>query len=420
MKKYRMIRTVLACFLLLGLHGFGLCQNAEKSTIEIPRLDFENADIRHVMKTLGEIGDRNIILDKEITGDITVFLRDVTWEAALIAVLNMNNLIGYEENGFIKILTRENYNLQMSVLQDQEKKEIIEEKLAEPKKVEIIKIHNADAANIKLTLDQLLGDEDKPSVDTRTNSLVFTATDSSLFIIKDIVNKLDKETKQVSIEVRMIKVDTGSLTEIGVNWSAVKNDNKAELSTLSEAGKLFVGKYTGTVSDAAFNATIASLIDKDKAEVISRPHITTQDNEPAIISSGQQIPFLSYDESRNVIREMIDATTVLDVTPHILSDERILLDINVKRSSGQPTGLGVTVTVESADLKMITTNGETAVIGGMRRTQDIKQDKGIPILQNIPLLGQLFKYSRIENKKTDLIIFITPNIIQPVKASLSE
>ena len=218
----------------------------------------------------------------------------------------------------------------------------------------------------------------------------------------------------------MITVDTGSLSEIGVNWSAVKNNNSAELNTLSEAGKLFVGRYLGTVSDAAFNATIASLIDMNKAEVVSRPHITTQDNEPALISSGQQIPFLSYDESRNIIREMIDATTELNVTPHILSDDRILMDIFVKRSSGEPTGLGVTVNEERADLKMITTNGETAVIGGLRHTQDIKHNMGIPILQNIPLLGQLFKYSRIENKKTDLIIFITPNIIQPVKASLSE
>ena len=420
MKKHTILIVLLACFLPLLLHGSGMCQSSEKTTIEISRLDFENADIRQVIKTLGEIGNRNIILDREIEGNVTIYLRDVTWETALLAVLNMSNLIGYEENGFIKVLKREAYTAQINALREQEKQRFMQEKLLQPKQVKVIPIHHSNAASVKTTIDLLLGENDKPSVDIRTNSLVFIASDSSLAVIEDIVKELDKETKQISIEVKMVSVNSGSLTELGVNWSALGNKGSVEQTTVSEAGKLFLGKFTGTISETALEIALASLIDKNKAEVISRPHVTTQDNEKATIKSGQQIPFLTYDEARNVVTQMIDASTELQVTPHILTDERILLDVIAARRSGEAVGMGVTVNEEMADVRMITSNGETAVIGGLRHVQDSKVDKGIPVLQDIPLIGQLFKYTRIENKKTDLIIFITPHIIERIDTNLTE
>ena len=103
MKKHTVFIPVLLGVLLLIPCNSGECQTSEGLSVEISRLDFENADIRQVIKTLSEIGDRNIILDKTIEGECTIFLRDVTWESALIAVMNMNNLVGYEDNGFIKV-----------------------------------------------------------------------------------------------------------------------------------------------------------------------------------------------------------------------------------------------------------------------------------------------------------------------------
>jgi len=420
MKKHMVFSALLVCICIVFSHGTGICQTDKGMTVEISRLDFENADIRQIIKTLAEIGDRNIILDQDITGECTIFLKDITWESALLAVLNMKNLVGYEENGYIKVLAREKYDAQINVLKEKQKKLFLEEKMAVPKQVRVIKIHHANAANVKTTIDPLLGAEDKPSVDIRTNSLVFTVSDSSLAVIEDIVKELDTETKQISIEVRMVTVDSGYLSELGINWSAVKGNNSGSQSTITEAGKLIVGKYAGTISNVAIDATIASLIDKNRAEVISRPHITTQDNERATIRSGQQIPKLTYDEARNIITEMIDASTELQVTPHILTDDRILLDVVAARRTGDVVGMGVTINEEKAEVKMITSNGETAVIGGLRQMSDSKTEAGIPILQNIPLIGQMFKYTKIDNKKTDLIIFITPNIVERVKTETSE
>ncbi len=397
----------------------GLCNVDEDSSITISRLDFENADIGHIMKILSDIGNRNIIVDKDIEGQCSIYLRDVSWEEALVAVLKMNNLVAYEDMGLIKVLTEEKYFSQIVILKEAKKLEKNEKKLIEEVKVHVVKIHNARAEEVKATLDPLLGEFDKPSVAIRTNSLVFTVTDSSLVVINDIIKELDTETRQVSIEVKMVTVDAGYVSEIGVNWSAVKDGNRGAQTTIGEENKLLLLTYAGKISNYDINGTVAGLIDKNKAEIVSRPHITTQDNVSATISSGQQVPYLTYDDARNTVIELVDASTQLIVTPHILSEERILLEVDASRKSADGFGQSLKINEELAQVSMITSNGETAVIGGMRLMQESKFDSGIPILQNIPLLGQLFKYTKRENKKTDLIIFITPRIITEIESQVS-
>jgi len=411
----------LLCGLLVLVVGmWAFAQIGGDTPIHISRLDFENADIRQIMKTLSEIGDRNIIMDKQIEGTCTIYLSDVSWKEALIAVLKMNDLVGYEERGLIKVMARTDYEAQRKALLDAQKQTKLEMRLEESVSVYVMPIHNARAEDIKATIDPLLGENDQPSVDLRTNSLVFTVTDSSLAVIRDIIKELDTETPQVAIEVKMVTVDAGSVSEIGINWSAIKDGNMGAQTTIGEEGKLLLGTYAGTVSGAALQASLATLIDQNRAEIVSRPHVTTQDNETAIISSGQQVPVITYDESRNTVIELVDATTQLTVTPHVLSDKRVLMEINASRKSAEGVGVGLKINQELADVKMIVTNGETAVIGGMRQMQESKHESGIPILQDIPLIGQIFKYTKRENRKTDLIIFITPHIIERVESQISE
>lgn len=402
---------------IISARDSGLCDTKGGAPpLKIAKLDFEKADIRQIMKTLSEIGNRNIIMDKEITGECTIYLQDVTWQEALVAVMKMNALVAYEDRGFIKVIKKSDFDTQQNTLREQQR--VL--KHDEPVKVQIIKIKNSNASGIKATIDPLLGKGDQPSVDIRTNSLVFTVSDSSFKVIQDIVKQLDTETKQVSIEVKMVTVDSNSLSELGVNWSAIRNSNSATQSTISSEGKLLALKWSGIVSQAALTANLATLIDKNKAEVVSRPHITTQDNEPATISSGNQVPFIIYDEARNSVVTLFDATTSLLVTPHILTDDRILLDVDARRRSAAGVGVGLTINDEHAMVKMITSNGETAVIGGMRQMQETKVETGIPILQDIPLIGQVFKYTKRESKKTDLIIFITPRIVGTVSSQASQ
>ena len=425
---------LLAAGIIYGIN-VGLCEASDNtSDIRIKKLEFENAPIRTIMKTLSEIGNQNIVLDQKITESSTIYLSNLSWKEAFLAVLKMNNLIAYEDAGFIKVIKLEDFTAQLKAMEEK----VRFEKLIKPITVQVIKIHNARAEDIKKTLDPLLGKENASpnsstsnnsssnsssvvSVDLRTNSLVFTVSDSTFAVLSKIVKDLDTETRQVSIEVKMVTLDSNSLSEIGINWSAVNNaDRSITQNAIVEEGKFMVGKWAGSTGATDFFATVATLIDKNKAEVVSRPLVVTQDNEPAMISSGQEIPVVTYDEARNTVIELIQASTELNVTPHILSDNRILLDVDATRKTADGVGVGLKINEESAVVKMITSNGETAVIGGMRQAQESKFESGIPILQDIPLIGQIFKYTKREIRKTDLIIFITPRIVENVEAKLND
>ncbi len=421
MKKNK--RIILLIFMVLMnavfISGSGFTGTTDAPSILISKLDFEEAGIRQIMKTLSEIGDQNIIVDRNITETCTIYLNDVTWKEAFLAIMKMNDLIAYRDGGFIKVIKAEDFEAQINALKEIERLA----KMVKPASVRVVKIHNARAEDIKTTLDPLLSAEDQPSVDSRTNSLVFTVSDSSLAIINQIIEELDTETRQVSIEVKMVTVDSNSMSELGINWATLKDGNTATSitqTTIGDEGKLLVGKYSGTAGSMNVLATLASLINKNKAEIISRPLVVTQDNEPASISAGQEIPLVTYDEARNTVITMFPATTELIVTPYILSEDRILLDIDVSRKTAEGVGVGLKINEESAQVKMITSNGETAVIGGMRQIQESKTDSGIPLLQDIPLIGQVFKYTKREMKKTDLVIFITPHIIETVNTKLTQ
>ena len=365
-----------------------------------------------VMKTLSEIGDRNIILDSRIEAQVTIFLKDVTWKVALLAVLKMNDLVAYESNGFIKVMNRTDFDSQQQQLLLDYNNRRMAERLDEPVRVHVMKIHNARAEDVKNTLDPLLGEQDQPSVDMRTNSLVFTVNDSSLAVIQDIVTELDTETRQVSIEVKMVTVDATATSEMGINWSALKNSDSIVQNTVGEEAKTLIATFSGTVSTMTLQGTLAALIEKNDAEIVSRPHVVTQDNEAAVISSGQQIPIVTYDEARNTVIEMVEALTELTVTPHILSENRILMEVLASRRSAEGVGVGLKINEELADVSMTTSDGQTAVIGGMRQKQQSVRDSGLPILQDIPLIGQLFKYTKRDTTEKDLLIFITPHIVR--------
>lgn len=403
------LAAVLLVFMAMVPAGWGAV--TEGPDVYISHLDFENAEIRQVMKTLSEIGQQNIIVDRNITETCTIYLQDVSWREAFLAVVKMNDLIAYYDGGLIKVIKRADYETQIKEIETRE----TFERGTKPKVVSVIKIHNARALDIKTTLDPLLSPEDQPSVDERTNSLVFTVSDSSLAIVTQIIADLDRETRQVAIEAKMVTVDSNSLTELGINWSAVQNSNFLEQQAVGTEGALLLGQLTGQAGGTDLTAMLASLINTNQAEIVSRPHVTTLDNEPAIISSGQEVPVITYDEARNTVIELIQASTQLTVTPHILSDNRVLLDVNATRRSAEGVGVGLKINEEQAQVQMITSNGETAVIGGLRQQQDTELENGIPILQDIPLIGQLFKYTKRERRDTDLVIFITPRIVETIR-----
>lgn len=413
--KMKFTGVVLTAIVLFSFIISDTVHTSDEEEIYISQLNFENAEIASVFSALADIGDRNIIIDSDVAGKVTITLKNLTWREAFLAVLSASDLTAYEEMGFIKVMTQAKFNTKLQQIREQEEALV----RFKPKNHIVIPIHNATAQEIKNSIDPLIINEaDRPTVDVRTNSLIFTASDSLINLVKPIIAKLDVEVRQVAIEVRMLRVDSSSLWELGVNWRASKEGGSVRQRTFKADQveldkKLLLLDITESLrSGVSIDAKIQSMVEENKAEIVAVPHITTLDNTPATISSGKRIPIITFDEARNTIVNLEEALTSLTVTPHVLSEERIQLDIMAQRTSAEGTGLGTVFTTELAENTVVVSNGETAVIGGMRTRTQTKQFTGIPILQSIPLIGMFFRYTKSETREMDLIIFLTPNIVE--------
>jgi type IV pilus assembly protein PilQ len=168
-------------------------------------------------------------------------------------------------------------------------------------------------------------------------------------------------------------------------------------------------------TDADFSATIEMLERQDKAEIISNPRITTADNKEARIIVGKKIPLVVADESGNAITQLTTIGIKLTVIPHINQDDRITLDLTPEVSdlSAQATVQGgIVIVTAEASTRVIVANGQTAVIGGLIRTNESTVNTGVPVLMDIPVIGNLFRNSNKVKEERELLIFVTPKIIR--------
>jgi type II secretory pathway component GspD/PulD (secretin) len=163
--------------------------------------------------------------------------------------------------------------------------------------------------------------------------------------------------------------------------------------------------------DFDIEGTISALVSSNRGKIIAHPEITTVDNREAFIQMGQRIPIKQFDEAGNVAIQFEEVGTILRVTPHITSENRILLKLKPERSSYTFDANGVIINTNNAETNVVVDNGQTAVIGGLTTQVEQKTRTGLPILKDIPLLGYLFRYTRTEVSDRDLVIFVTPTIV---------
>lgn len=386
-------------------------------------LDVQNAAIASVLRLFSEFSGDNIIAGPEVTGDVTAKLEQVPWLVAFDTVLRANGF-GWErpENlGIIRVTTQE--RLQNERLNEQ----VVERKREEflPLETDVIHVSYAKAEEMKTPLQILLSSRGKIETDERTNALIITDIYPRILRVREMSKVLDFRTPQVEINAKLVDVDARDSRDLGIVWSAVGfNQGDAAANYMTEAG-LPAGTAVGTIdatltgTDADLAAKLEALEREDKAEIISNPRITTADNKEARIVVGKKIPLVVSDESGNAITQLTTIGIKLAVTPHINEDDRITLDLNPEVSdlSSQATVQGglVIVTAEAAT-RVIVQNGQTAVIGGLIRTNNSTVEQGVPFLMDIPLLGHLFKSSNMVKEHRDLLIFVTPRIIRPDEA----
>ena len=424
-------------------------------------LNFQDVPVRTVLQLIADFNNFNLVTTDTVKGNITIRLDSVPWEQALDTILQVKGLDKRLDGNILLIAqAKELADLEQQKLEGKKKVE----ELA-PLVNEYIQINYAKAADIAALLG--VGSSGKPeggsnnsiisprgsvSVDVRTNTLIVKDTDESIQKILDLVKKLDIPVKQVSIEARIVTVDEEVTDELGVNWSFSKSQNNTPQNKFMTAGSNILDPYGSDgesswdakgegghghfMSQTAFNTTsqglgisigkiwdnvlvdmyLSALESETKAEVIASPRVTTANQKEALIEQGTKFPTEVSTSSGATSVEWETATLSLKVTPQITPDNRIILDLTVTQDTlgetvSTGTGRAQSINTQSVTTQVLVENGETIVLGGIYQQTINKSVSKVPLLGDIPFLGALFRYTKDQNIKRELLIFVTPKIV---------
>jgi type IV pilus secretin PilQ/predicted competence protein len=390
----------------------------EKGEKIINAINFQNASMHSVLSFLADYSGVNIVAAPSVNVAVTMTLQDVTWRQALNILLQTYNLTGVEEEGYIRVLPTQDFVNEQALLE----KHKSDQAALVSMETDVIPVKYGTAKDMLKPLKGVLSQRGSADTDDRTNSLVIRDIPENIEKVKELVQTLDKETDQIKIAAKLLEIESGSVTEMGLDWSMISRKSAQLLNGDKTEGSY--AQKTDNVTDPAAQFTfatvqgdydiegvISALMTSNKGKIIAHPEITTVDNKEAYIQMGQRIPIKQFDEAGNVVIEFEEVGTILRVVPHITAENRILLKLKPERSSYTYDANGVIINTNNAETNVVVENGQTAVIGGLTTQVENKSHSGIPILKDIPLLGYLFRYTRSEVTNRDLVIFVTPTIV---------
>ncbi|MCW8883856.1 MAG: type IV pilus secretin PilQ [Motiliproteus sp.] len=401
-------------------------------------LNFQDIDIRSVLQIIADVTDMNLVVSDTVGGNITLRLKNVPWDQALELVLKTKSLDKRIIGNVMmvapaaEIAERERFELETN-------KQVAE--LA-PLSTIFLQVNYAKASDLVALLSTeqgLLSERGSIKSDPRTNLLLIQDTDKNISKVRRALKKLDIPVRQVMIEARIVTVTTDASKELGVKWGAsyVNDSNRnviigANASDVSGAGgptqtlptNLNVDLGATSIGASALaigigtNSSllqfeISALESDGQAETVSQPKIITANGKSAKILSGDEIPFQTVEDSEVNI-EFKEVVLSLDVTPQITPDNRIILDLKVNQDSvGEELPNGeVGIVTNEVETQVLVKNGETVVLGGVFKNESSQSIAKVPFFGDLPLVGNLFKRRENSNSKTELLVFITPKIVE--------
>ncbi len=403
-------------------------------------MDFVDADIRNVLRLIGEVSGLNIVAGDDVQGKVTVRLVDVPWDQALDVILKTRGLDKVREGNVIRVAPAERLAQEAARRREREKAS----KEEEPLVTDILPVNYASAEELADKVKTVLSDRGSVSVDTRTNALLVKDVAGKVQEARRLVARLDTQTPQVLIEARIVEVSSTYARDLGIQWggrftASTATGNATDWAfphSISLAGDTGVGNFAvnfpsaggaggpggalaltlGHVNDIlTLDLRLSAIETSGHGRVISSPRVTTLDNKTAEISQGIEIPFTTATEEK-IETQSIEYKLRLNVTPHVTSDGSIIMKIQVTKDAPSAAFVAVDSRTPAKETRSATTevlvkDGETAVIGGIITDTQSNTESGIPLLSRIPVLGWLFKKKDKRVDKTELIIFITPKIV---------
>lgn len=389
--------------------------------VKLISLDLENAKILTVLRAFSEYTGRNIVADQEVTGNVTVSLKRVPWTRAFDIILKSVGLARTEVAGIIRVAPAA--KLQQEKI-DRERRARELEGL-KPLQTNVYKLEFATAGEASGPLNRMLSKRGSIETDTRTNSLVITDIDEVHSRLAQLIKILDSPTPQVEIVTRIVEVNTDFIRDLGVSWGASQLRSDA-LQTTAEISVPEAGTYDlasgaisfrlGTITNWAVIASrIAAYEREGKASVVSNPRISAVNHQQATVFAGKQLPITTVGAEGRVTTVYVTAGITMTVTPHINSLDDVTLELSSEVS--EPDFINMvgglpTITTSRANTKVLLHNGETAVLGGLKKSKVLESETGPPILRHIPLIGNLFKTTGKSVEEREILIFVTPYILK--------
>ncbi len=415
-------------------------------------LNFQDIEVRAVLQLIADFTGLNLVASDTVSGRITLRLQNVPWDQALELVLKTKGLDKREVGNVLMVAPA-------AEIAERERQQIEANKqIAElaPLQSEFVRIRYASAADVVKLFKagaeeggKLISDRGSVVVDKRTNSLIITDTAVKLAAIRELIELVDIPVRQVMIEARIVIAQSDATKNLGIQWGGGYLDGGSN-NILSVAGDtanvtglnnsvidgtaatvdfpgallvdLGVASTSGfavgfTSNDLLLTAELSALEAEGSGEVVSQPKVITGDKQAAIIKSGTEIPYQESSASGATTVSFKEAVLQLDVTPNITPDDRVILDLRINQDSigqfvdGEFGSQIPTIDTTEIDTQVLMGNGETVVLGGIFRTEDIQAVNKVPFFGDLPYVGAFFRNEINERTKTETLIFITPRIL---------
>ncbi|MDQ7968592.1 MAG: type IV pilus secretin PilQ [Oxalicibacterium faecigallinarum] len=403
-------------------------------------LNFQNVDVRAVLQVIADFTGLNIITSDTVSGNLTLRLKDVPWDQALDIVMQAKGL-DMRKNGTVLWIAPRDELLTKEKLELEQRAQIAE---LEPVRTETFQLNYQKAEAFKQVFGidsgnrSILSKRGSAVVDPRTNQLFVTDIASKLDEVRALVQKTDIASRQVMIEARIVeatdtfsrnlgaKLSFGSRSgsyQLGGNQSAAGTGGALPTlgnSAVNLPAGAISGNAAGSVALTLFNSAATRFIGLElsaleadgKGKIISSPRVITADQLKALIEQGEELPYQQATSSGATSIAFKKANLKLEVTPQITPDGNVILDVDVTKDSvGRDTPVGLAIDTKHVRTQVLIENGGTVVIGGIFTQTDTDQIYKVPLIGDIPVVGNLFKTTGKERLKTELLIFLSPKIL---------
>ncbi|MCD4866264.1 type IV pilus secretin PilQ [Pseudomonas sp. PLB05] len=417
-------------------------------------LNFQDIDVRSVLQLIADFTNLNLVASDTVQGNITLRLQNVPWDQALDLILKTKGLDKRQIGNVLLVAPADE-------IAARERQELESQKQIQqlaPLRRDLIQVNYAKAADIaKLfqsvtSADKTADERGSISVDERTNSIIAYQTQNRLDELRRIVSQLDIPVRQVMIEARLVEANVDYSKQLGVRWGGNASSGnfavygKDGATTVdSTTGQVFlpgtstVGSFTSAsgvaptpfvdmgvsgstsgigvgfmVGGKMLDLQLSALQSSGNGEIISQPKVVTSDKETAKILRGTEIPYQEASSSGATSTSFKQAALSLEVTPQITPDNRIIMEVKVNKDAPdyQNALNGVPpISKNEVNAKVLVSDGETIVLGGVFSNTQTKSTTKVPMLGDIPYVGRLFRRDSVTDSKVELLIFLTPRIM---------